>query len=206
VTGAARTRQPVTPEAVWAALAEVPDPEIPVISLVDLGVINRVQLDPEQDAIRVELLPTFVGCPAIEQMRTAATERLAPLAARVEVEISFAEPWTSDRITPEGRRKLSASGFAPPAQGAIRPAPLIETIAVRPGLHRRGDDAGGRGPSESVTEQGTDQIGDQVGEPVTCPWCGSGETELDNPFGPTLCRAIHWCRACRQPFERFKRV
>jgi ring-1,2-phenylacetyl-CoA epoxidase subunit PaaD len=199
VTGAARTRQPVTPEAVWAALAEVPDPEIPVISLVDLGVINRVQLDPEQDAIRVELLPTFVGCPAIEQMRTAATERLAPLAARVEVEISFAEPWTSDRITPEGRRKLSASGFAPPAQGAIRPAPLIETIAVRPGLHRRGGAEGGqRQPSGLVTEQ--------VGEPVTCPWCGSDETELDNPFGPTLCRAIHWCRACRQPFERFKRV
>jgi ring-1,2-phenylacetyl-CoA epoxidase subunit PaaD len=197
VTGAARTRQPVTPEAVWAALAEVPDPEIPVISLVDLGVINRVQLDPEQDAIRVELLPTFVGCPAIEQMRTAATERLAPLAARVEVEISFAEPWTSDRITPEGRRKLSASGFAPPAQGAIRPAPLIETIAVRPGLHRRGG-AEQRQPSGLVT--------DQIGEPVTCPWCGSGETELDNPFGPTLCRAIHWCRACRQPFERFKRV
>jgi ring-1,2-phenylacetyl-CoA epoxidase subunit PaaD len=206
VSGPARTSHPVTAEAVWAALAEVPDPEIPVISLVDLGVINRVQLDPEQDAIRVELLPTFVGCPAIEQMRAAATERLASLAARVEVEVTFAEPWTSDRITAEGRRKLSASGFAPPAQGAIRPAPLIETIAVRPGLRRRSDDAGGRGPSEPVTEQGTDQVGDQAGEPVACPWCGSGDTELDNPFGPTLCRAIHWCRACRQPFERFKRV
>jgi len=177
--------RPRAEAAVWAALAEVPDPEIPALSLVDLGVVNRVELDPGGDAIRVELLPTFVGCPAIEQMRAAAADRLAGLAGRVEVEVTLAEPWTSDRITDEGRRKLRASGFAPPARGGPRQAPLIETIAVRPGLRGGADDGA---------------------EAVPCPWCGSRATELENPFGPTLCRAIHWCRACRQSFERFKRV
>jgi ring-1,2-phenylacetyl-CoA epoxidase subunit PaaD len=117
-------------------------------------------------------------------MRAAAAERLAGLAGRVEVEVTLAEPWTSDRITPSGRRKLRESGFAPPARGGPRPAPLIETIAVRPGLGGGDGDAAG----------------------VPCPWCGSRETVLENPFGPTLCRAIHWCRGCRQSFERFKRV
>jgi ring-1,2-phenylacetyl-CoA epoxidase subunit PaaD len=186
VSGEAGTRLAPAERAAWDALAEVPDPEIPALSLVDLGVVHRVEVDSDADAVRVELLPTFVGCPAIEQMRADAAEWLAGLAARVEVEITFSEPWTSDRITPEGRRKLRASGFAPPSRGRPRPAPLIETIAVRPGLGRPGDRE----------------------EPpaVACPWCGSRETELENPFGPTLCRAIHWCRACRQPFERFKRV
>jgi ring-1,2-phenylacetyl-CoA epoxidase subunit PaaD len=184
--------RPAAEAAVWAALAEVPDPEIPALSLVDLGVVNRVELDADGDAIRVELLPTFVGCPAIEQMRAAAAERLAGLARKVDVEVTLAEPWTSDRITDEGRRKLRVSGFAPPARGGPRQAPLIETIALRPGLRGGGPGTG------SGTGSGA--------EAVACPWCGSRATELENPFGPTLCRAIHWCRSCRQSFERFKRV
>lgn len=99
--------------AAWAALEDVHDPEIPALSVVDLGVIRSVETKP--DAIRVELMPTFVGCPAIEIMRERIRERLAPLASDVHVDVSFAEPWTSDRITPDGRRKLKASGFAPPA-------------------------------------------------------------------------------------------
>jgi ring-1,2-phenylacetyl-CoA epoxidase subunit PaaD len=99
--------------AAWAALEDVHDPEIPALSVVELGVIRTV--DTTADAIHVELLPTFVGCPAIELMRERIRERLAPLASEVAVDVSFAEPWTSDRITPEGRRKLKASGLAPPA-------------------------------------------------------------------------------------------
>jgi ring-1,2-phenylacetyl-CoA epoxidase subunit PaaD len=103
--------------AVWAALEDVHDPEIPAVSVVDLGVIRSVAVT--DDAIRVELLPTFVGCPAIELMREGIRERLAPLASRIDVAVSFAEPWTSERITPAGRRKLKESGFAPPnATGA----------------------------------------------------------------------------------------
>jgi ring-1,2-phenylacetyl-CoA epoxidase subunit PaaD len=122
----------VTEQAVWEALAEVPDPEIPVVSVVDLGLVHAVELDGER--LRVELLPTFVGCPALEVIRRSVADRLAAMAPVVEVEMTFAEPWTSDRITAEGRRKLRHSGFAPP--GPVRSTgdrPLFATIAVRPG-------------------------------------------------------------------------
>ncbi|MEO6349570.1 MAG: 1,2-phenylacetyl-CoA epoxidase subunit PaaD [Candidatus Limnocylindrales bacterium] len=99
--------------AVWAALHDVHDPEIPAISVVDLGVVRSVAAD--YGTIRVELLPTFVGCPAIEAMRSAVEERLSAFADQVDVEISFAEPWTTERITPEGRAALRSAGFAPPA-------------------------------------------------------------------------------------------
>jgi ring-1,2-phenylacetyl-CoA epoxidase subunit PaaD len=159
---------------VWEALAEVPDPEIPVVSVVDLGLVHAVELDGER--LRVELLPTFVGCPALELIRRSVAERLAGMAPRVEVEMTFAVPWTSDRISEEGRRKLRDSGFAPPAPtgptGGARP--LIATIPVRP--------------------------------TATCPFCGSTDTNLENLFGPTLCRTLFWCNRCRQPFEQFKAV
>jgi ring-1,2-phenylacetyl-CoA epoxidase subunit PaaD len=121
----------LTREAVWEALAEVPDPEIPVVSVVDLGLVHTVELDGE--LLRVELLPTFVGCPALELIRRSVTDRLAGMAQRVEVEMTFAVPWTSDRITPDGRRKLRQSGFAPPGPaGAGDARPLFATIAMRP--------------------------------------------------------------------------
>ena len=105
------------PEAlIWAALAEVPDPEIPAISVVDLGVIGSVALAEDRSSLRVELMPTFIGCPATEVMRDAITARLSALevADRVEVALTYAIPWTSDRITPAGREHLRLSGFAPP--------------------------------------------------------------------------------------------
>ena len=121
----------LTREAVWEALAEVPDPEIPVVSVVDLGLVHTVELDGE--LLRVELLPTFVGCPALELIRRSVADRLAGMAQRVEVEMTFAVPWTSDRITPDGRRKLRQSGFAPPGPaGAGDARPLFATIAMRP--------------------------------------------------------------------------
>jgi ring-1,2-phenylacetyl-CoA epoxidase subunit PaaD len=116
----------LTRGAVWEALAEVPDPEIPVLSVVDLGLVHAVELDGER--LRVELLPTFVGCPALEMIRQSVAERLAGMAPRVEVEMTFEVPWTSDRITADGRRKLRESGFAPP--GGSRPH--FATIPVRP--------------------------------------------------------------------------
>ena len=109
----------------------MPDPEIPVVSVVDLGLVHTVELDSER--LRVELLPTFVGCPALELIRRSVADRLAGMAPRVEVEMTFAVPWTSDRITPDGRRKLRQSGFAPPGPaGAGDARPLFATIAMRP--------------------------------------------------------------------------
>jgi ring-1,2-phenylacetyl-CoA epoxidase subunit PaaD len=102
----------VTAERVWAALAEIPDPEIPVISLVDLGVVRNVEV--ENGRVRVEFTPTFLGCPALEVMRDAMAARIAELGAEPEIEVILDDSWSTDRITPEGREKLRASGFAPP--------------------------------------------------------------------------------------------
>jgi ring-1,2-phenylacetyl-CoA epoxidase subunit PaaD len=103
----------VTAEAVWDALAEIPDPEIPVVSLVDLGVVRDVEV--KKGRVRVEFTPTFLGCPALEAMRAAMAERIAALGAEPEVEVVADDSWSTDRITAEGREKLRAAGFAPPA-------------------------------------------------------------------------------------------
>jgi len=160
---------------IWDELARLPDPEIPAISVVDLGVIGSVAVD--GDRVRVELLPTFVGCPAIGVMQQQIGERIGALgvAPAVDVVVSYDPPWTSDRISPAGREALRRSGFAPPAPMPAGPAlGQLDELAVLP-----------------IAE---------------CPYCGSRNTTLDNPFGPTLCRAIYHCGDCRQPFEQFKRI
>lgn len=112
---------------IWSALAEVPDPELPLVSVVDLGLIGRVSADPAR--IHVELLPTFVGCHALEVMQAAIADRLAGLATVVEVEAVFDPPWTSDRITPEGRRRLRTMGVAPPGAGGASLISLDAPVA-----------------------------------------------------------------------------
>lgn len=97
---------------VRAALADVADPEIPAVSVVDLGMVDDVEVAPER--IRVRLLPTFVGCPALDLVRAAVAARLDVFGRPVDVEFGYRTPWTSDRITASGREKLRAVGFAPP--------------------------------------------------------------------------------------------
>jgi ring-1,2-phenylacetyl-CoA epoxidase subunit PaaD len=110
----------VTAEQVWDALAEIPDPEIPVISLVDLGVIRDVGV--ENGTVRVAFTPTFLGCPALEVMRDAMAECIRALGAEPEIVVRTDDLWSTDRITPEGREKLRGSGFAPPTpRGAAAP-------------------------------------------------------------------------------------
>jgi ring-1,2-phenylacetyl-CoA epoxidase subunit PaaD len=155
---AVATSPRVSAAAVMAALAEVADPEIPAISIVDLGIVHRA--DVAAGRIEVELLPTFLGCPAIEAIRHAVSERLAMFGMQVDVRITFEIPWTSERITAAGRERLRESGFAPPAEP----------------------------------------------EDVHCPYCNSPNVAMDSAFGPTLCRSLFYCRACRQPFESFKAV
>jgi len=118
------------PRAVLAALDDVADPEIPAVSIVELGMIERIDVEP--DRLRVELLPTFVGCPALEVIRDAVTQRLGEFGRPVEVETSFATPWTSDRISPAGREKLRQSGFAPPPHiGSGRALPMLGEAPVQ---------------------------------------------------------------------------
>jgi ring-1,2-phenylacetyl-CoA epoxidase subunit PaaD len=114
----------VTAEAVWSALAEVEDPEIPVISLVDLGVIRDVSVD--GDSVHVEFTPTFLGCPALDYMRARMAEAIEQLGAEADVEVVLDDSWSTDRITPEGRNKLRAAGFAPPAPREATAPKLVQ--------------------------------------------------------------------------------
>jgi len=114
----------VTAAAIWDALAEIPDPEIPVISLVDLGVIRNV--DVSQQRVRIEFTPTFLGCPALEVMKGAMEERVRALGGEPEVDVVLDDSWSTDRITPEGREKLRAAGLAPPAPREATPPKLIQ--------------------------------------------------------------------------------
>ena len=159
----------VTADDVWAALAEIPDPEIPVISLVDLGVVKGVAV--ESGTVHVDFTPTFMGCPALDTMRLAMEAKVAELGAVAAVNVRLDDSWSTDDITAEGREKLRAAGFAPPAP---RPAGKLELVQLERGFR--------------------------------CPYCGSTSTKLENLFGPTPCRSIRYCAACRQPFEQFKTI
>jgi len=160
----------VTESDVWAALDEIPDPEIPVISIVDLGVIKDVAV--QGSKVHVDVTPTFMGCPALDAMRRAIEERIEALGGEPEVEVVLDDSWSTDRISKAGRAKLEASGFAPPAPRSAGPTTLVQL------------------------ERGA----------FGCPWCGSTDTRLENIFGPTPCRSLRYCNACRQPFELFKTI
>jgi len=158
---------------VGGALAEVRDPEIPPCSITDLGIVDRVHV--AEDAIDIDLLPTFAGCPALDVIRqdAEAAVRLVATGRAVNVRFVYKPPWTSDRITPEGHRALTSYGIAPP-NGVGGGQLLIPLAALLPT------------------------------EGARCPFCGSANTIMESSFGPTLCRATHFCRACRNPFEAFK--
>ncbi len=114
----------VTTEQVWDALAEIPDPEIPTISIVDLGVVRDVAV--ENGTVRVEFTPTFLGCPALEVMREQMAERIRELGAEPKVQVVLDDSWSTDRITPTGREKLRSSGFAPPAPRSAGEPKLVQ--------------------------------------------------------------------------------
>jgi ring-1,2-phenylacetyl-CoA epoxidase subunit PaaD len=160
----------VTVHDVWRELAAIPDPEIPTVSLVDLGVIRDVAVD--DGTVRIEFTPTFLGCPALEVMRDAIADSVRALGAEPDVRVILDDSWSTDKITPAGREKLRVSGFAPPAP---RSAPKATLVQLNGALYR-------------------------------CPYCGSSDTRLENLFGPTPCRSLRYCNACRQPFEQFKSV
>jgi ring-1,2-phenylacetyl-CoA epoxidase subunit PaaD len=148
-------------------LEAVKDPEIPVLSLVDLGVITEITAGP--DVVTIELTPTFVGCPALDMMKADIRQVLLEKGVpRVEVVVSYRKPWTSDNISEKGRQALQNFGLAPPphSRQIFTDLEILETAA--------------------------------------CPRCGGTHTELKNPFGPTLCRSIHYCLDCREAFEQFK--
>ena len=175
-------RMTINPRDVLSALDEVADPEIPTVSIVEMGMVERIEICPE--GLLVELLPTFVGCPAVEVIRAAVTSRLEAFGRPVRVEMTFSTPWTSDRISPRAARSCAAPGSRHRPTGARRQADRDcgrpRAADGRPGVRDCG--AGG------------------------VPLCGSSRTTLEKIFGPTQCRSIRHCADCRQPFEAFKPV
>jgi ring-1,2-phenylacetyl-CoA epoxidase subunit PaaD len=114
----------LTEQQVWDALAEIEDPEIPVISIVDLGVVRNVQV--QNGTVRVEFTPTFMGCPALEVMRTQMARKIEALGAEPRVEVIHDDSWSTDKITPQGREKLREAGFAPPAPREASAPKLVQ--------------------------------------------------------------------------------
>jgi ring-1,2-phenylacetyl-CoA epoxidase subunit PaaD len=123
---------PLDEPTVRAALTEVMDPELPMLSVVDLGIVHRVSIAPDGAAIRVEILPTFVGCPALELIKTRIADRLAAFGRPVEVDATFEIPWTSERISPAGRAALLAAGIAPPTGPGHAGATMSTLIDLEP--------------------------------------------------------------------------
>ena len=156
--------QVVDESAVMAALAHVPDPEIPVVSVVDLGIVRGVAQDPPA----VLITPTYSGCPATLAIEAAVREALdAAGFDDLPIRTMLSPAWTTDWISERGRDQLKAYGIAPPPRGA-----------------------------DARTLRGADQ--------VECPRCGSVETREISRFGSTPCKAQWQCRACLEPFDRFK--
>ena len=151
----------VTLAAARAAVCGVLDPELPVLTLEDLGVLRDVAID--GDRVVVTLTPTYSGCPAMEAMAADVVASLP--GVEVEVRTVLSPAWSTDWISEEGLRKLEEYGVAPPARG-----PVSVALSVR------------------------------------CPQCGSPDTEELSRFGSTACKALWRCRACREPFDRMKRL
>jgi ring-1,2-phenylacetyl-CoA epoxidase subunit PaaD len=121
----------VTAEQVWDAFEAIPDPEIPVVSLVDLGVIRSV--DVHEGRVHVEFTPTFLGCPALEAMKRALEDTVTELGADPDVQVISDDSWSTDKITPAGREKLRAAGFAPPPP---REAGAPQLVQLQAQVHR----------------------------------------------------------------------
>lgn len=163
-----------TVQEVWGWLADVADPEIPVISVTELGIVRDVALDdaPGGPVCVVTVTPTYSGCPATAVISRSIEDALAARGVpRVRLDLRLSPAWTTDWITPEGRAKLKDYGIAPPGSAAVEIS----------GLSRRRDEP-----------------------PVECPRCGSARTRLVSRFGSTPCKALHQCMDCREPFDHFK--
>lgn len=172
------TRPPAptpTPAQVREVLATVTDPEIPVITIDDLGILRDVAVD--RGRIIVTITPTYSGCPA---MREIEADVRAALGRRgwddVELRTVLSPAWTTDWMSEDGRRKLREYGIAPPAARAA--GPVLVQLGRRPGA--------------------------VPPAPVDCPQCGSADTEELTRFGSTSCKSMWRCRSCREPFDHFR--
>lgn len=167
---------PFGPSEAWEVAATVTDPELPMVTLADLGVLRDVRVEADGTVV-VDITPTYTGCPAMGVMRADLVHALHRAGfGDVEVRTVLSPAWSTDWISEEGRRKLAAGGIAPPGKAPVRgagPVPL------------------NLGPSRRT---------------ASCPLCGSADTEELSEFGATACKALRRCRSCREPFEHVKEI
>jgi ring-1,2-phenylacetyl-CoA epoxidase subunit PaaD len=163
-------------ETAWEVAAAVTDPELPMVTLADLGVLRDVRVETDGTVV-VAITPTYTGCPAMGVMRADLVHALHRAGfADVDVRTVLSPAWTTDWISEEGRRKLAAGGIAPPGRAPLRaPGPIPLQL----------------GPSRRTAD---------------CPLCGSSDTEELSEFGATACKALRRCRSCREPFEHVKEI
>jgi ring-1,2-phenylacetyl-CoA epoxidase subunit PaaD len=168
------TAHPSPRDDLVTLVADVPDPELPMLTIGDLGILRSV--DVADQAVTVTITPTYLGCPALAEIRQDIRGRLSQAGyADVTVCTALSPPWTSDWISAAGRWKLAAAGVAPPVPAPQRTGPIPLTLTA---------------PSRVVT----------------CPHCGSAATERRAAFGATACRALYRCTACDEPFEYVKEI
>jgi ring-1,2-phenylacetyl-CoA epoxidase subunit PaaD len=191
----------------WSVLAGITDPELPWVTLCDLGIVR--EFIEREAGFEVVLTPTYSGCPATEVIAHSVCEALDDAGfGPVTVTQRLAPAWTTDWISDAGRIKLRAAGIAPP--GRLSAAGPVQ--------------AAGAGPSGTVATAGpapaagiarpaalADAVPPQAAETIrirprniACPRCGSLHTERLSAFGSTACKALHRCLDCREPFEHFK--
>lgn len=165
--------------AVWTLLEAVTDPEIPVVSLREMGVLRAVH-EAADGTLEVVITPTYSGCPAMEQMADDVRTALAQAGLAGRVVTQLAPAWSTEWVTPEGREKLRAYGIAPPP---------VSTGSVC---------------GHSVIQFATKSIAKGDCQTVACPQCGSENTTEISHFGSTACKALYKCLDCFEPFDYFK--
>ena len=166
--------------SLWDVVAAVPDPEVPAVSVVELGILRGLEWDAaDADTLVVTVTPTYSGCPATEVIMASIRDALlAAGVPRVRIETRLFPAWTTDWMTPEAKGKLAAYGIAPPeGTRAVSTATAIDVSGISP-LRR--------------------------GAAVACPRCESTRTQLVSQFGSTACKAHYRCLACLEPFDYFK--
>ena len=174
-------------DAAWAVLRSVPDPEVPAVSVCDLGIVRDVI--EHADGLEIVLTPTYSGCPATEAIESDVRAAIAQAGlGPARTSLRRAPAWTSDWISEDGRAKLRAYGIAPPAH-----------------LGGQAGTDGGAGPA-SPQAVPIRLFGRIAGERIACPRCASMQTERLSAFGSTACKALYRCMACREPFEHFKPI
>jgi len=176
---AADTAHPTLDE-LWAWLADVPDPEIPVVSVVDLGIVRDVAWNEDAETAIITVTPTYSGCPATEVIAQQIREELLKRGVkRVELRVQISPAWTTEWLTTAAKEKLHEYGIAPPAD---------QVSSTRDAM------------GESLTT-----LGEGARKPeLACPRCGSMKNEMISRFGSTPCKSLHRCLDCREPFDHFK--